>query len=365
MSQFKDAALGDTVYFWFAANATTGAANDGATPLYDVRLAGATAGAAPVYSGTPTLLTHTGYTDGLYEISIAATEANGFAAGNEYAVFCSLTISSVNPAGFCGSVKLVASGKTLHAVASAIKDKLPSKSYLTGTANSDGDIQADEATGNFPGTVAKSPSTLAAADVTGNLPANVLQWSGGALPTIGTSTLTAQQVWEYATRTLSAFGFGVTVTTNNDKSGYTLTVTPPTAAAIADAVWDEAISGHLTAGSTGNALNAAGSAGDPWSTPLPGAYEEGTAGYLIGNNMPSPGSGSTAWSYQLKDDRTKQPIAGAAIRVSTDVAGTITVAAGTTDANGYVTFNLDPGTYYIWRTKTRYTFTDPDVEVVS
>lgn len=58
-----------------------------------------------------------------------------------------------------------------------------------------------------------------------------------------------------------------------------------TAGAIADAVWDEAISGHLTAGSTGNALNAAGSAGDPWSTPLPGAYGSGTAGKLIGDNI--------------------------------------------------------------------------------
>jgi hypothetical protein len=33
-------------------------------------------------------------------------------------------------------------------------------------------------------------------------------------PTIGTSTLTAQQVWEYATRTLSAFGFAVTLSSD-------------------------------------------------------------------------------------------------------------------------------------------------------
>ena len=59
----------------------------------------------------------------------------------------------------------------------------------------------------------------------------------------------------------------------------------PTAAAIADAVWDEAISGHLTAGSTGATLNAAGSAGDPWVTPIPGAYGAGTAGNIIGNNL--------------------------------------------------------------------------------
>lgn len=59
----------------------------------------------------------------------------------------------------------------------------------------------------------------------------------------------------------------------------------PTAAANADAVWDEAIAGHLGAGSTGAALNAAGSAGDPWTTPIPGAYGAGTAGKIIGDNL--------------------------------------------------------------------------------
>ncbi len=62
----------------------------------------------------------------------------------------------------------------------------------------------------------------------------------------------------------------------------------PTASAIADQVWDEAISGHLGAGSTGAALNAAGSSGDPWSTPLPGAYGAGTAGKIIGDNVNAP-----------------------------------------------------------------------------
>lgn len=57
------------------------------------------------------------------------------------------------------------------------------------------------------------------------------------------------------------------------------------AAAIADAVWDEVLSGHLTSGTTGNALNAAGAAGDPWSTALPGAYGSGTAGKIVGDNL--------------------------------------------------------------------------------
>lgn len=109
-------------------------------------------------------------------------------------------------------------------------------------------------------------------------------------------------IWAYATRTLSAFGFSVTVGTNGDKTGYALTsaydpaktaaqagdamaLTGGERSSVADAVWDEAIAGHLTAGSTGAAVNAAGSAGDPWSTPLPGAYGAGTAGNVVGNRL--------------------------------------------------------------------------------
>ena len=60
-----------------------------------------------------------------------------------------------------------------------------------------------------------------------------------------------------------------------------------TVGAIADAGWDEVLSGHLTAGTTGAALNGAGSAGDPWGTALPGAYGAGSAGKLIGDLLAS------------------------------------------------------------------------------
>jgi hypothetical protein len=59
----------------------------------------------------------------------------------------------------------------------------------------------------------------------------------------------------------------------------------PTAGENADAVWDEALAGHLGAGSTGAALNASGSAGDPWASALPGAYGAGTAGFIVGTNL--------------------------------------------------------------------------------
>jgi hypothetical protein len=94
----------------------------------------------------------------------------------------------------------------------------------------------------------------------------------------------ATAVWNAATATYGSAGsYGLLVETNLDAA--VSTASAPTAAAVADAVWDEVLSGHLTGGSTGNALNAAGSAGDPWSTSLPGAYSAGSAGHIIGNRI--------------------------------------------------------------------------------
>lgn len=97
------ASIDDTVYFWFAGNDTSGSGGDGASPAADVRLAGAAADAAPVYSPTPVLLSDAGYPAGAYEVAIVASVANGFAADNTYAVFCTLAIDSQNPTGFVGS----------------------------------------------------------------------------------------------------------------------------------------------------------------------------------------------------------------------------------------------------------------------
>jgi len=100
------ATLEDTVYFFFGANDTSGSGADGATPVYDVRLGGAAADAAPTLSGNATLLAHANYPAGAHEVAIAATAANGFAAGNTYGVFCTLLVDSQNPTGFVGSFKL-------------------------------------------------------------------------------------------------------------------------------------------------------------------------------------------------------------------------------------------------------------------
>ena len=111
------------------------------------------------------------------------------------------------------------------------------------------------------------------------------------------------------------------------------------AAAISDAVWDEVLSGHLTAGTTGYALNAAGAAGDPWSTSLPGAYGAGTAGYIIGTNLDSVLSTmATNISSILTDTGTTLPstlstISSNVSSILTDTGTTLPATLSTIDSN--------------------------------
>jgi hypothetical protein len=55
-------------------------------------------------------------------------------------------------------------------------------------------------------------------------------------------------------------------------------------------VWNATLADYLSAGSTGAALSAAGGAGDPWITTLPGAYATGSAGDIIGNLLTNIGT---------------------------------------------------------------------------
>lgn len=169
-------------------------------------------------------------------------------------------------------------------------------------------------------------------------------------------------VWTVTTRTLSAFGFSVTV---SDKTGFSLSsagiqaiwdaltsalttansigkllvdninatissrlatagyTAPPSAASVADAVWDEPLGDHLGAGSTGNALNAAGAAGDPWSTSLPGAYGAGSAGKIIGDNINATISSrlaSASYTAPLDAAGTRSAVGLASANLDTQLA---------------------------------------------
>ncbi len=106
MSTHQHATIEDTVYLFFGANDTSGSGADGATPVYDVRLAGAAASAIPVHSDVAILLTHANFPAGAHEVAVPATVANGFASNATYGVFSTLLVDSQNPTGFIGSFTL-------------------------------------------------------------------------------------------------------------------------------------------------------------------------------------------------------------------------------------------------------------------
>lgn len=59
------------------------------------------------------------------------------------------------------------------------------------------------------------------------------------------------------------------------------------------------------------------------------------------------------------------PISGVKVQVSTDASGANVIQEDNTDTSGIATFYLDPGSYYFWRYKDGYQFTNPDTETVS
>lgn len=79
------------------------------------------------------------------------------------------------------------------------------------------------------------------------------------------------------------------------------------------------------------------------------------------------GTGSSTVNYYVYTNESAKtgPIANCTVWVTSDSAGTTVVAQNETDVNGKAVFYLNAGTYYFWRSKTGYTFTNPDTEAVS
>ena len=112
--------------------------------------------------------------------------------------------------------------------------------------------------------------TGAVGSVTGNVGGNVTG-SVGSVASFGTLVADiATAVWGAVTRTLSAFAFTVNTNANATETATAAAVTalgsplqagsyttPPTVGAIADAVWDEDLTGHTTDNSAGDDLGQA------------------------------------------------------------------------------------------------------------
>lgn len=77
----------------------------------------------------------------------------------------------------------------------------------------------------------------------------------------------------------------ITTVTNLTNAATAGDLTATMKASVASAAWDATATSYNTAGTMGNKLNSAASAGDPWTTALPGSYTAGSAGYIVGTNL--------------------------------------------------------------------------------
>ena len=101
---------------------------------------------------------------------------------------------------------------------------------------------------------------------------------------------------------------------------------------------------------------------DEGTDSLEAIRDRGDVAWLTGEGA---SAGAIVWEYTLTSTVGGAPIGDADVWVSTDSAGEVIIANGKTDAFGKVTFYLDAGTYYFWRQKTGFNFTNPDIEVVA
>lgn len=94
-----------------------------------------------------------------------------------------------------------------------------------------------------------------------------------------------------------------------------------------------------------------------------GVFEESLSLELV--EEPASGAGALSCTWTQKDT-DENPIDNVQVWLSTDAGGS-NVIAGTllTNAQGQVTFMLDASTYYVWREKAGYNFTNPQTWTVS
>jgi hypothetical protein len=190
----------------------------------------------------------------------------------------------------------------------------------------------------FPGGTIASTTNITAgtiANVTNAVTANTTQLAGQTVAAAGAVTFpsTVSSLTASGVRTELSTELGrIDVATSTRLAGSAYT-TPPTAAAIADAVWDETIGDHLAGGSTGAALNAAGSAGDPWTTTLPGSYTGSQAGKILADILTDTG---TTLQAEVDDIQSRLPAALVSGRMDASVgamaANVLTASALATDA---------------------------------
>ena len=200
--------------------------------------------------------------------SVAAGAAGGvFIAGSNAATSIATALTANitgNLSGSVGSVTGNVGGNVVGSVAS-VANIAPTGTGLTAipwNAAWDAEVQSEAQ----DAITASALATAAALDTVDNFLDTEIAAMKAVLDKLDTTLVQDGAVYDFTAAALAAAPSG----------GGSLTVED-----IVDGVLDELLSEHTDVGSVGAGIAAAGSAGDPWSTALPGAYGAGTAGKML------------------------------------------------------------------------------------
>lgn len=300
----KEVEIGDNLVFSVTTHTfATGALTDAdAVPTYRIY---EDETAAAILTGSMAKLDDDN-TTGFYSESIACTLANGFENGKTYTIYISAAVASITGA-ISYSFK-------------AYDYRKANLTHILGTL-------LTETAGQIAAAFKKFFNIATPTGTVNSLP-DAVPGANGGLPTTN-GTKINQTVDLTSGQSIAC----------SDKTGFSLSVTPPTAVQIRQEM-------------------------DSNSTKLVSILED------TGTTIPAlintgAGAGSILHSYTITDSADGTPIDGVEVWVSTDAAGVNVVASGYTNSSGVFSVMLDAGTYYFWRKRSGYNFTNPDTETVA
>lgn len=323
----RDFSAGTVVYFWAAANDTSGSGADPTSgEAFAVRKGGDAGSGAPTATGTPTLLSHASYPAGLLEIAVDTT---GYSAG-QYAVFCTALVDSQNPAGFLGSftVGTPARAATITNADKSGYDLNADQSAVTiGTVTTNTDMRG---TDNAALASVCTEGRLAELDA-GNLPTDI-----AALNDISAA--------DVLTQALAALNTAIGVSPTADSVNERLK-TMDDAYTAARAAYLDALNGHTA--QTGDTYELAnGASGFDALAALLGALNDPTAAAIadaiLGRNIAGGSEGGRTVTSALRGIRNKSVISGGTLTVYEEDDVTSAWTAAVTTAPGDPVSEVDP-----------------------
>ena len=287
--------------------------------------------AAWVTATSTTVSDKTGFSlvsTGLDAVTAWTTDITGTFTGNLTGSVDSVTNAVGSVTGAVGSVAGNVDGNVSGSVASVASGGLTAASFAA-----DSLAAASFATGALTADAFAADALVAATFATGAFTADAFAADALVAATFATGAFSADA---FAADALVAATFATGALTADAFAATALDSGAISDAVIADAVWNALIASYGTAGTYGEWVES--------MTPATGATEVTVTVYKPGGSL---------------------PLDGVHVWFTTDAAGANVSYDGYTNASGQKVFQMDAGSYYLWKEKAGYSFTNPESAGVS